>query len=118
MVRTLAFYLLLSLVLPGCATSPAPVSRPVASRVEPLPVTEPKTAADYLALGDFFLARDGQEGRALASYRKALTFEPETKVASRVYCGMGEVYRRARDYRNAVASFNSAVKADEGNPRA
>lgn len=116
-MRNLKLAVVLLLLVGGCA-SPGPQPRPVPRPPQMTPEAEnPQSAEDFVAQGDYYLAQRGREVRALASYTKALKRDPTGPTAGAAHCGMGEAYRRTRQYKEAAASFRSAIKADQTNPR-
>ena len=82
------------------------------------PKANPETAQDFLDEGNFYLERPGMGVRARASYRKALKLDPDPRMASDAWCGIGRVHLAAKEYDKGRKCFLKATQIDPEGPLA
>lgn len=86
--------------------TPAPQAAPVTRSVPPLPPTDPKTAEDYIARGDYAFDQ-GKYDAAITAYSRAIELGPDLAQA---YNNRAYAYMTIQKYDLALPDLDTAIR--------
>ena len=74
--------------------------------------TKPKSAEDYLEIGQRLLAQPGRSISAHEAFKKAFQLADDKRLQARALVGIGEFWHRSAEYPRAIGYYNRAIAID------